>query len=202
METTTRTANRWITAAAAIAVLAVALVPVRVGAGQAVAEEVVTIVGATGQEAALVDWALDLYEAAGIELRPITIVFHSRDADWEPCNGAVAYYTAKTRRVDMCNSTRPDHERRRWILHELGHAHTFATMSGDDVDSFTTESAASSWNDPVHRWQNRGQERAADIVAWGLNPDPEPIYWMRDIDCGRLTHLYRTVTGLTPSHDC
>jgi hypothetical protein len=161
-----------------------------------------TVVGATRDEAAMVEWALDLYLSKGLDVRPITVVFHPRDAGWEPCLGAVAYYRSQSRTVDMCNSTRPDHERRHWILHEFGHAHTFATMSSSERSSFTEASAASSWKDKDDLWLDRGQERAADVVAWGLNPSPSPIFWMQDLDCHHVGELFGTLTGRATNHSC
>ena len=138
-------------------------------------------------------------DAAGIDLGPVTVVFHTTDAGWEPCKGAVAYYHSATRTVDMCNSTRPDHERRRWLLHELAHAYTFDTMDRDDVGRFVEHSSSRSWNDGDDHWQDRGQERAADIAAWGLNPDP--IYWMQELECPARAELFTELTGLRIAHD-
>lgn len=197
MNTTPRTiAVRIAAAAVAVAVL----LPIGREPAAGAAEEI-SVVGAGAEESALVEWAVARYDAAGIEIRPVTVVFHSREAGHEPCKGAVAYYRSATRTVDMCNATRPDHERRHWILHELGHAHTFDTLDPGAAARFTEASHADSWNDHADRWQNRGQERAADIVAWGLNPDPEPIYWMQDLSCEVRAGLFHDLTGLEIAHD-
>ena len=165
------------------------------------AEPQVTIVGATNREISLVHWGVAQYDTAGIDIRPVTIILHSRDEGWAPCRGAVAYYKSSSRTIDMCNSTRPDEERRHWILHELGHAHTFDTMTGSDINTFIDESRSNSWNDPNDRWQNRGQERAADIVAWGLNPEPKAAYWMQELQCEQRAELFYDLTGMEIVHN-
>ncbi len=195
MDTRTRTTAHWFTvmAAAALGVLSIA--------HDASAGQQVTIIGATAEETVLVEWAIDRYDTAGIEVRPITVVFHRQEEGWKPCNGPIGYDYGSTRTVHMCNPTRPDHERRRWMLHQLGHVYIFDTMSHEDIQLLVQHSHSPSWNDDDHKWQDPGQERAADLVAWGLNPDPVPVDWMQDLPCEQRADLFHTLTGLEIAHD-
>ena len=143
--------------------LALATTPV-----EAYHESAVVVVKGTAAEQALVDEVVGRFESHGIELPPVEIAFHH---DRESCLGNLGYYVHPAGKLDMCNWGQ--HYRitpATTLLHELGHALTFANMSEAEREAFVTLRGLEVWHGHDVWWHN-GQEQAAEIVAWAVGGD-------------------------------
>ncbi len=181
--------------ATAIAILTTALSgqPAAAGLGHEdpLSHEVI-VVDATAQQQALVDWALDRYEAAALPIPAITITFHP---DSDGCDGYLGYYDPTPRTLDMCNWGQ--HYKitpRDTLLHELAHAWSFEHMTVEDRAEFTEHRGLDHWrHDGI--WWHMGQEQAAEIIAWGVGGDEFVSVYLDDADCTELAAAYTVMTG-------
>jgi hypothetical protein len=114
------------------------------------------------EQVALVRWAVGRFEAAGLRLPSLEVVFH-RGAT--ACHGHVAF--ARGGRVDVCtvlvNATT-----RRFLLHEVAHVWLNANVAAPTRSRFLELRGAPSWNSSSDAWRDRGCEHAAEIIAWEL----------------------------------
>lgn len=156
----------------------------------------VTVANATAEQQAMVDWALDRYEAAALPIPTITITFHP---NIDRCHGYLGYYDPTPKTLDMCNwgqhyKITPAST----LLHELAHAWSFEHMTAEDRDEFTAHQGLDEWHhDGI--WWHMGQEQAAEIIAWGLGGDDFTSVYVGD-DCEELSSAYTVMTGTEPAH--
>jgi hypothetical protein len=135
---------------------------------------VIKIVAATVRQAQHAEWALARFEAAGLELPSLTIVFHD---DYQSCGmrEGVLRIVGEEVTIDECQND-PSRSRRS-LLHELAHAwdHVGGSIHADTRLDFLTLRGLQSWDDDDLPWNQRGQEQTAEIIAWGLMHQPAPI---------------------------
>lgn len=135
---------------------------------------VIKIVAATAQQAQHAQWALARFEAAGLELPSLTIVFHD---DYQSCGmrEGVLRIAGENVTIDECQND-PSRSRRS-LLHELTHAwdHVSRSIDTDTRTDFLTLRSLQSWDDDDLPWNQRGEEQTAEIIAWGLMHQPAPI---------------------------
>ena len=104
--------------------------------------------------------------------------------------------------VHECQSDRG--RARRSLLHELAHAwdHVGGGIDIAARQRFMTMRAVTSWDDDGLEWNQRGEEQAAEIVAWGLMLSPAPIptsvgqYGSQDE--ASLSAAFEMLTGSAP----
>lgn len=147
----------------------------------------------------MVRWAMRRFESARLELPPVEILFHDGT---DGCGGFLGYYAAADGRVDICNrggrSTAPINT----VLHELGHAWSFANMTEADIAGFVTDRKLDVWHDDTKPWWQRGQEQAAEVVAWGLQDAIEyRSIWLHLEACSDLATDFESITGIPPLHN-
>ena len=135
---------------------------------------VIKIVAATVRQAQDAEWALARFEAAGLELPSLTIVFHD---DYQSCGmrEGVLRIAGENVTIDECQND-PSRSRRS-LLHELAHAwdHVGGSIDTDTRLDFLTLRGLRSWDDDDLPWNQRGEEQTAEIIAWGLMHQPAPI---------------------------
>lgn len=141
-------------------------------------------------------WALDRFEAAGLDLPPVVITFPGRDQTL--CGGAPAraFPTAEQAEVKVC-----------WndafiVLHELAHiweAHRIDDTRRQEFSSL--RDGVTAWASQDVSWDQRGIEHAANVIAWGLLEDPYPISRTYPNDPESMIDAYRLLTGSDPLHD-
>lgn len=158
----------------------------------------ITVETATAGQQALVDWALERYQAVELELPTLTISFHNHQ---DACHGFLGSYEAATRRLDMCN--RGQHHAitpATTLLHELAHAWSFEHMTAEKQQDSVDHRNLADWsNDPS--WWDRGQEQAAEIIAWGLSDGTrQTVYFDRE-PCEGLATAFELLTGTEPLHN-
>jgi hypothetical protein len=147
-----------------------------------------TVTGGTEQQRALVAWALQQYENAGLDL-PV-LQFHLA-LDPSTCGGNRGFFALGTTPwlITLCT------EERIVFLHEVGHAWSAYTLTPSERAEYVEQQEMESWNDPETPWRARGSEDAANILAWGLIDDQ--IRGMTPD--GRLAHkneAFHLLTGI------
>ena len=146
----------------AIASLPDAVATTRAGAPLPDAPQVV-VVDAPPAATELAAWAVDRFEAAGLELPPTEMHFHD---DTEGCRGFLGY--AQSGRVDLCVRLEMEAGPQRLVLHELAHVWESATLDEACRERFLHLRGLGAWAGEDVEWKQRGIEQLAEIVAWGL----------------------------------
>lgn len=133
------------------------------GAGSAVAiRSNVEVSGATPQELELARWAVGRFKIAGLQAPVVEIRFHT---DASGCDGHLGY--AQAGRVDVCTVLLNEMARRN-LLHEMSHIWIDQNVSWAVRAQFLHVRSLRSWNASTDRWEERGYEQGAEIMAWGL----------------------------------
>lgn len=171
---------------------------------EANARPAIEVVASTPEQAAHAEWALSRFAAAGLQLPPLRIVFHD---NYEACGmreGVLrvsASDTTVTRTIHSCepNSTRL----RRNLLHELSHAWDQSqAISAATRAEFLVMRGLESWDNDTLGWDQRGEEQAAEIMAWGLMkrqaPIPTDVGNQGAQDPSSLERAFTLLTGRAP----
>ncbi len=154
------------------------------------------VANATTAEAAMVEWAIDRFEEAGLELPPVSVAFHDTV---DGCRGYIGHYDAGSRRLDVCNRGETHIDPVNTLLHELAHAWSFDHLSDADRVAFIARRNLESWDDS-YSWWLMGQEQAAEIVAWGLMDDLARSVYLYSESCEGLAAAFELLTGVPPLH--
>jgi hypothetical protein len=86
--------------------------------------------------------------------------------------------------------------------HELAHVWEAQNVIDESRNEFMDiREQVRSWASPDHRWEERGREHAANVIAWGLLEDPYPISRTYPNDPGNMRDAFRVLTGTEPLHD-
>ena len=170
--------------------------------GAGAAESGATAHSATGlstQELEVLDWALALFDEAGLDLPGIDFV--GQEA-LDACHGGSGLHRIDggRSRVTICG----EHPRRFdeiLFLHEIAHAWDFAQLSDARRAAFAELRGLDQWwDDGVHEWDQRAAEHAAEIVTWALRDRPMQVITIPDADCASLRAGYLALTGRAPLH--
>lgn len=154
------------------------------------------ISGATMDQLQLFKWSRAQFAGAGLPLPDLDVRFHQDRAGCDDANGR---YRKRDHRLRMCNvgdmTTTPEHT----MLHELGHAWSFEYLELETIQAFLELRDLEDWRD-VEAWWLKGQEQAAEIVAWGLMGDrPFESRFTRWVPCEELSRAYLLLTGVAPT---
>ena len=150
----------------------------------------VEVTGAT-EQLAMVRWAVERFEIAGLEPPVVEIAFHR---GLSGCGGHLGL--ARQGEVDVC-TTLVDPIARRALLHEMSHIWLDQNLSDPERERFLEVRGLHAWNDSSDTWALRGYEQGAEIMAWALGeriltpqiPDNEPI---------QLARGFELLTGSAP----
>ncbi len=159
-------------------------------------EAALAVPNATTDEAAMVEWAIDRFEEAGLELPAVTVAFHD---SVDGCRGYVGHYDAGSGRLDVCNRGDIHIDPVNTLLHELAHAWSFDRLSEDDRVAFLARRDLESWDDS-YSWWLMGQEQAAEIAAWGLMGNSFRSNYLYSERCEDLAASFELLTGVPPLH--
>ena len=146
----------------------------------------------------LAAWALDRYARAGLDLPEVEIHVHEGLA---VCGGSFGLHTPGNAgsRIDICTDPQVDPH---WIiLHELGHAWAATNLSDSQREDVVEMRGLEAWNDPGARWNQRGTEHAAEILAWGVAETSRLPGRIADHDLGSVTEAFQVLTGTEPICD-
>ncbi len=159
-----------------------------------------TVTGFGPRFAAIIPWAVDLYAEAGLRLPGVDFVHHGRV---DGCNGGRGWYSPGEdgrARVDICV---PDGNvsAERLVLHELAHAWDAANLTTSDHAALLAEWGVERWwDDGSREWGEFAAEQTAEIIAWGLSPEPLRLSRIPVRDCDHLHDAYVALTGDEPLH--
>lgn len=169
------------------------------------------------------EWALGRFPATGLPAPEVTVVsfdpYHPRCAE---LRGYCEWCHAGTTVVICVDApgiawTPPgDHDptcpqgdcpaaapsKRHVLLHELSHAWMATHLDQHTREVFTAHIGATSWDDRSTVWAQRGVERAADTLAWGLSGNPETRLVVGHPDCITLADGFRILTDADPLTYC
>ena len=145
----------------------------------------------TTEQLAMVRWAVERFEIAGLEPPVVEIAFHR---GLSGCGGYLGF--ARHGEIDVCTAL-VDPIARRALLHEMGHIWLDENLNNPERDRFLELRGLHAWNDYSDPWARRGYEQGAEIMAWALGeriltpqiPDNEPIQMARG---------FQSLTGSAP----
>lgn len=151
----------------------------------------------TADEADIVSEALSRFAEVGLELPAVEISFHDDDVH---CNGHHGIFRSNGNdlRIDVCVLDRgnfySEMERTRTLVHELAHAWDHAHLDNDGHDELLDVVEADVWHSPDVAWGERGAERFAETIVWGLyDQRNRPI--LIDTHCSKLHADFVAITG-------
>lgn len=159
----------------------------------------------TAEEQELIDWALGLYEDAGLELPELEIgIYDTKDA----CEGNKGTYRpqpAGPAKVRVCDwhekATLRDAWRRKTLVHELAHAWAHENLDDEHEHELVEHRGLDSWNDRDAAWETRGTEHAAEIITWGIIDQRMRVDSRIDgTSVEELTEAYELLTGMAPTN--
>ena len=156
----------------------------------------INIVAVTDHQAEIAAWALGRYEAAGLELPPLTIEFLNPTPTG--CGNAAgrAHIDESPIRIEICWSNPFI------LLHELAHIWEASNFPEAKHSTFNAMRInVESWASPDVPWNQRGREHAANIIAWGLLEQPFPISRTYPNNPDQRRDAYHYLTGKQPLHD-
>lgn len=161
----------------------------------------VRILDPTPDHHALVDWAIGLYQAAGLELPPLRVDFAS-GTDRCPAGVDGRFVPGEPESlVLLCPAAGAnDLHRRHIILHEFAHAWDYHQLSDPQRDAFLELRSAEAWRSPDLAWWEMGSEQAAEIMTWGLSDQPLPIIKIYRNSCQDLHAGYQLLVSSPPLH--
>lgn len=123
------------------------------------------IYGASREQARAIEDAIALFDRADLTLPVIRIYVHQTD---EPCHGYLGLFGegGDKHRIDICMS-HPF-----VIRHELAHAWEYHGIEDSKRQAFLEQVGIEEWNDQDQPRQLRAIEKAADLIAWGIDRQP------------------------------
>lgn len=151
----------------------------------------------TAAERNLVEWAEGRFAIVGLRLPDVEVVFHD---DTESCGGHPGRFrgSADRRIVAICvpdsGTFHSQLQRRRTLVHELAHAWDYAHLDSEDHARLLTTLDAVDWYGPDAEWDERGVERFAETIVWGLY-DQRRRPTMIDVACAELHADFIAITG-------
>lgn len=148
----------------------------------------------------MANWAVDLFDEAGLQLPPMRFVYHGDDQT--PCSGwrGAHRYVDGRSTIDICTSD-PGNVTAGLVLHETAHAWAAHELSDDRKAHFQALRGWTYWsNHQDAEWHENGSEQAAEMMVWGLIDRPVGIITINDHSCDDLDAGYRALTGQPPLH--
>jgi hypothetical protein len=155
------------------------------------------LVGHTGADLELIEWVTGRYEQVGLDLPVLEIVI---DAEHERCTGIDGVFIGRPQgsQIILCLEHRESFHfvlhRKRTLLHEFAHAWDYYNLTDDDRERLLPIIDAGSWYDDQPAWDQRGVERFAETMVWGLF-DQLRRPAMIDVRCDELNRDFRVITG-------
>lgn len=155
--------------------------------------------GFSTAQVALIEWAIGLFDDAGLELPPLEFVSHPTS---EPCHGARGLYMGERSpaTIRICTpEAGPFAES--LFLHEVAHAWDGYGLTDRVRAAFLDQRDLERWwDDGAAHWHTYGAEQAAQIIVWGLIDRPIAIATIPDTSCAELRTGYVILTGRPPLH--
>ena len=155
------------------------------------------MVDLTAGQVPIAGWAMELFDAADLDLPAVTFI---RFDSQEPCFGRRGAHIVEEGRsvIRICNED-TDRGAERVMLHELAHAWDRHELTEERRVDFMRLRHLRVWRSNDAEWEEKGAEQAAEVLVWGL------IDWdfsaqIPDNTCIELLRGYVTLTGRQPLH--
>ena len=135
----------------------------------------------------------------GLQLPEVALSFHD---DTEACGFNDGSYQGRGggHRVRICirdhGTFASNLERQRTLIHELAHAWDQANLDDVDRQKLLPVLGADDWYAPDEAWEDRGAERFAETIVWGLY-DQLRRPTLIDTPCADLHADFHSITGRT-----
>jgi hypothetical protein len=170
------------------------------GRGQALEPTDVTIDAPSVAWTRQVEWGIERFGEAGLELPPVAITVHG---DRGPCDGNDGLFRharpGEPMEVHLCSPADVGSRPARLItLHELGHVWAETELTSEERAAFLQVRGLRTWSDqavPPHEW---GAEHAAEVLSWGLMDELVPIIRIYDTEPDVLADAFELLTGHAP----
>jgi hypothetical protein len=149
----------------------------------------------TASQRVAVGTAIEWYAEMGFELPPVIVRGGGRDT---LCKGHSGLYVwgAGVPEVRIC--TTGGAWEQRVVLHELAHAWSYEQMPAPRRDDFVALRGLDAWHDVDDPWELRGDEHAAEIIAWGVSETPFSVMRISGRTCTELRAGFVALTGVEP----
>jgi len=153
-----------------------------------------TMDGVPADQTDIIDWALGLFDTAGLELPGIDFISFADTTDCFDRTGASIRRGYRTE-VRLCLNGTPQVDD--WVvLHQIAHAWDNHNLIESQRDTFLTMRDLESWR--LGERHKMGSENAAETLVWGLLDRPLPPGRFGEISCDELLAGYRFLTGAEP----
>ena len=149
----------------------------------------VRVVGGTVSQRATVTAEVGRYVSAGLELPGLEIhIYDNRDG----CGGNDGVFVKAEEgwRINICDT------REMVVRHEVGHAWAAHNLTAQETDAYTTHWGFGSWNARGTAWSDRGSEDAANVLAWGLDPQTISGALLPDGPLAKRAEAFQMLTGI------
>ena len=185
---------------ATVALLASTLVPVETPGGGTVAAAPeranISIDALLPSWRARVEWGLDRFAAAGLELPPMEVIVHPHK---RPCDGnSGLYQPGPPVEVHLCLADAASRAARMITLHELAHAWAETQLEPAQRERFLEVRGLRAWVDPDRPTSEWGGEHAAEVLSWGLMDTMVPIIRIEDAEPAELRAAFEQLVGRAP----
>lgn len=157
----------------------------------------------------LLQWAMSRFELAGLQPPELAAVtFESQTRRCEGLGGLVLACGCEPAELLLClDEAQTDvagellgcslHARSA-MLHELGHAWIESNLDDADRAAYLARTGLSSWRGAHVAWNQRGAERSAEVMMWGLLDVELPLSRLGSPPCDDLEQEFRSLTGVDP----
>ncbi len=159
----------------------------------------------------LLEWGLSRAVTADLPVPPVDSITFLRARTFCRTIGGLAS-TGDVTRITLCAT--PDdicldeacldwaNRPRHLLLHELAHPWLHESVDEPTRAAFLEAVGLDNWSDPGDRWLERGVERAADTLAYGLAGEPVTLVPEIHGDCEDRDAGFRILTETDPLAPC
>jgi hypothetical protein len=153
----------------------------------------------TPAERELVKWVTSRFALVDLHLPEVDVTFHDDSSACEFHDG-IYYSDGAHHRVLVCIPDRgtfaSNLERQRTLTHEFAHVWEQANLDDIDRQSLLSVVDAQDWYASESAWGERGAERFAETIVWGLY-DQLRRPTLIEAPCAELHADFHSITGYT-----
>jgi hypothetical protein len=167
-----------------------------------VADQRIAVHNGTTGAIELVRWAMARFLAADLTAPTVASVAFSEEAHQAQCSAddrGLALKVGPAYQIYLCftvDGTAPA-SARELMLHELAHVWMWQNLNAQLHAEFVARLQLPTWDAFDVRWDQRGIEHAAAVIAWGLGGQPQSRL-LGSRSCADLAEAFELLTGTTP----
>lgn len=176
--------------------------------------ESITIVNGTPELESLLEWGLDRFALSGLATPRLASVTFGPIPACASAPGRVTETQDDSLDLVLCTDVYaaclPDRASctefrssdQLALLHELGHAWLIDNVDDQIQAEFLAVHGLSFWRDAAAPWHQRGVERAAETIAWGMLEERIELVRISNPPCTDIATGYELLTGTVSPHQC